>query len=154
MTIALDGIDTLDALIDEIETVIEGLTVSDTSSAATAYTLLDRLDQTVHLGVLVSAPESSNADRADGRTFDWHEDTLSIVLRCNVARSAGQRAGRNEALAHERQIRNAILLAPTLHPFHPRWRGTTRTKSADLAWLEIDQRIGFGRLDRRQLAAA
>ena len=47
-------------VIEQVETEIAGVTFADDASNATAYQLLDRVDQWPHLGVVVTAP-SSNA---------------------------------------------------------------------------------------------
>lgn len=107
----------LDTLIAAIETEIESITISTSSSARTAFVLLRNLDEIEHLGVYVHPEFTGETDfksQAFGTT--WERDRIRITLLYDVARGAAgdQRAARGEAIELEQLIRNHITNASSM----------------------------------------
>lgn len=144
---------TLERLVERIESVLAAVVVSDDSSSTTGFVLVDRLDQWQHLGVVVSVPETRDTDRSDGREILWLEDTVSVGLRLQVQRTAGQREIRDRATEHERVIRREIVSDSDLSLYRPTYLRTTRRVSADRAWYEVDIVFRFERFERARVVA-
>lgn len=135
-------------VIELVETAIESVSFVDDSSDLTAYSLLDRLDQWAHLGVVVASPSSEDTDRTDGVSSIWVQDEVTVALRVHVARNPGQRVMRNLALDHELRLKTALCSDASLQLYRPTWVRTARTPSADRAWLELVLTLNFERFER------
>jgi hypothetical protein len=138
---------TVNEIVERVETVLEGLSFVDPSSEAVGYSLLDRQDQRLHLGLTVTSPTSRNSESVDAVAMDWVHDTITVRLDVHVARTPGQREQRNAAMEHEQRIRDAVRGDHVLQPFDPVWTGTDRTPSPDLAWLQVVQQFRTRRLE-------
>lgn len=139
----------VDEVLGAVETAIGAVSFVDASSSATAYVLLDRLDQRPHLGVTATAPSTENVvELSDGVREAWVHDTIVVRLDVDVSRTPGQREQRAVAQQHEQRIRYALVSDYVLQPFEPTWLGSSRTLSDDRRWLQIEQRFRFRRIEQ------
>jgi len=121
------------------------------ASDATAYGIVDRLDQWAHLGIVVSSPRSEDTGRTDGREHLWMRDTVIVELRLDVSRVTGQRALRNLATSHEETIRAAIL--GLTQQFRPSFVATDRAPLPDRRWYALRVAFTVERIERAGPAA-
>lgn len=146
---------TLADVLDLVQTAVTeaALPVTSAESASTesGYRVLDRADQWVHLGFVLTAPRSRNTDLTDGRTHVHIEDTLVVELRIDVARVAGQVALLRTAGLHEQAIRAAVLGAD--QRYRPSFVDANRSYTPDRRWLAVRLSFTVERFERAGVAA-
>lgn len=136
----------LDVLLDEIEDVIESITIETGTSDATGFVVLPHLEQLEHLGVYVEAPETRDTEQeSEARGCAWERDRVQVTLLFGLERTGtSQRALRGEAIRLEQLLRRHLTAATALAPSRPR-RLVARRRKRDGRWLEIVQLFTYDR---------
>lgn len=141
----VDVLDAIDRAIGELDPKLAYTAGTNNASDTNRYVVLDRVEEWVHLGIVVSAPRTEDTGRASGRSQLWARDTVLVELRLDLARVSGQRAMRTVAAAHEEQIRECVL--GLTQQFRPSYVDTVRGTGTDRRWHFVRMTFTVERLE-------